>query len=66
MPQNALLHEDRLFPSDAAQRAIARRLSETVRNLPVISPHGHTNPSPHFSQGFVARRHCLFLELLSN
>jgi glucuronate isomerase len=44
MPQNALLHEDRLFPSDAAQRAIARRLYETVRDLPIISPHGHTNP----------------------
>jgi glucuronate isomerase len=38
------LHEDRLFPSDPAQRAIARRLYAEVRNLPIISPHGHTNP----------------------
>jgi glucuronate isomerase len=40
----ALLHDDRLFPPDATQRAIARRLYETVRNLPIISPHGHTDP----------------------
>jgi glucuronate isomerase len=38
------LHEDRLFPSDPAQRAIARRLYAEVRDLPIISPHGHTNP----------------------
>ncbi len=38
------LHEDRLFPSDPAQRAIARRLYAEVRTLPIISPHGHTDP----------------------
>jgi len=38
------LHEDRLFPSDPAQRAIARRLYAEVRMLPIISPHGHTDP----------------------
>jgi glucuronate isomerase len=38
------LHEDRLFPSDATQRNIARRLYEQVRSLPIVSPHGHTNP----------------------
>jgi glucuronate isomerase len=38
------LHEDRLFPSDPAQRDIARRLYAEVRNLPIISPHGHTDP----------------------
>ena len=38
------LHEDRLFPSDPAQRAIARRLYSEVRTLPIISPHGHTDP----------------------
>jgi glucuronate isomerase len=38
------LHEDRLFPSDAEQRAIARRLYSEVRSLPIISPHGHTDP----------------------
>ena len=38
------LHEDRLFSSDPTQRAIARRLYAEVRHLPIISPHGHTNP----------------------
>lgn len=39
------LHEDRLFPSDPTQRAIARRLYAQVATLPIISPHGHTDPS---------------------
>jgi glucuronate isomerase len=38
------LHEDRFFSSDPMQRAIARRLYTTVRTLPIISPHGHTDP----------------------
>ena len=38
------LHEDRLLPSDPSQRAIARRLYEAVRGLPIVSPHGHTDP----------------------
>jgi glucuronate isomerase len=38
------LNEDRLFPSDPEQRAIARRLYTEVRSLPIISPHGHTDP----------------------
>jgi glucuronate isomerase len=38
------LHPDRLFPADPDTRAIARRLYNTVRSLPIISPHGHTDP----------------------
>ena len=38
------LHPDRLFPADPGTRAIARRLYNTVRALPIISPHGHTDP----------------------
>lgn len=38
------LHPDRLFPADPATRAIARRLHAEVRSLPIISPHGHTDP----------------------
>ena len=37
-----LLHDDRLFPADPATRTIARQLYATVRDLPIISPHGHT------------------------
>lgn len=39
------LHDDRLFSADATQRAIARRLYAHVAKLPIISPHGHTDPS---------------------
>jgi len=39
-----LIHEDRLFPADPAVRAVARRLYDTVRDLPIVSPHGHTDP----------------------
>ncbi len=39
-----LLHEDRLFPSDPAQRAVARRLYAEIKDLPIVSPHGHTDP----------------------
>lgn len=37
-------HPDRLLPSDPVQRPIARRLYEHVRDLPLISPHGHVDP----------------------
>jgi glucuronate isomerase len=40
----ATLHDDRLFASDPTERAIARRLYREVRDLPIISPHGHTDP----------------------
>ena len=38
------LHEDRLFPADPSIRAIARRLYASVAGLPILSPHGHTDP----------------------
>jgi glucuronate isomerase len=38
------LHPDRLFPSDPAIRTIARRLHAEVAGLPIVSPHGHTDP----------------------
>jgi glucuronate isomerase len=38
------LHPDRLLPADPGTRAIARRLYNTVRALPIVSPHGHTDP----------------------
>lgn len=39
------LNPDRLFSSDPTQRAIARRLYTQIADLPIISPHGHTDPS---------------------
>lgn len=39
-----MLHDDRLFPADPVTRGIARRLYAGIRDLPIISPHGHTDP----------------------
>ena len=39
------LHPDRLFPVEPSAREIARRLYEEVAGLPIVSPHGHTDPS---------------------
>jgi glucuronate isomerase len=36
-------HPDRLLPSDPGVRALARRLYASVRELPVLSPHGHVD-----------------------
>jgi glucuronate isomerase len=35
------MNPDRLFPADPGTRAIARELYAEVRDLPLISPHGH-------------------------
>ncbi len=40
----AELSTDRLFPLDPMAKSIARALYESVRDLPIISPHGHTDP----------------------
>ena len=38
------LHPDRLFPAEAGLRTIARRLYDSVKDLPILSPHGHVPP----------------------
>ena len=43
-PDPLLLDSDRLFPAEPAVRAITRRLYDSVKDLPIISPHGHTDP----------------------
>ncbi len=40
-----LLHADRLFPADPRTRDIARALYAGVADLPIVSPHGHVDPS---------------------
>jgi glucuronate isomerase len=45
MPKPLTLHPDRLFPADPDTRAVARALYGEVAKLPIISPHGHTDPS---------------------
>ncbi len=39
------LHPDRLLPAEPGVRAIARRLYASVNALPIVSPHGHTDPA---------------------
>ncbi|MDQ2103893.1 glucuronate isomerase [Azospirillum isscasi] len=68
-----MLHPDRLFPSDPTQRDIARRLYAEVGSLPIISPHGHTDPSwfakneafPNPASLFVVPDHYAFRMLYS-
>jgi len=39
------LHPDRLFPAEPGVRALARELYAEAAGLPIVSPHGHTDPS---------------------
>jgi len=45
MPRPLQLHPDRLLPADPATREIARALYAGVKELPIVSPHGHTDPA---------------------
>ena len=47
-----VVHPDRLFPADPNVRQIARSLYEHTQALPLVSPHGHCNPS-----GLADNRH---------
>lgn len=38
------LHPDRMLPADPTLRPIAREIYASVRELPIISPHGHVPP----------------------
>ena len=44
MSRPLILHPDRLLPANPTQRSIARELYRSVADLPIISPHGHTDP----------------------
>jgi glucuronate isomerase len=39
-----LLHPDRLFPAAPEVRGIARKIFSEICELPIVSPHGHTDP----------------------
>jgi glucuronate isomerase len=45
MTTTSLNHPDRLFPVDPTARAIASELYQSVCDLPIVSPHGHTDPA---------------------
>ncbi len=40
-----MLSPDRLFSPLPAQRQLARDLYNTIKNLPLVCPHGHVNPA---------------------
>ncbi len=69
----ALLDEDRLFPTDPRSHDLARALYDGVRDLPILSPHGHTDPRwfaedqpfPDPAQLFVTPDHYVFRMLCS-
>lgn len=68
-----LTHPDRLFPVDASLRALTRELYESVKDLPIISPHGHCDPQwfaqdarfPNPAELFVVPDHYVFRMLVS-
>ncbi|HTP99875.1 MAG TPA: glucuronate isomerase [Casimicrobiaceae bacterium] len=67
------LHPDRLFPAEPVTRALARRLYATVKDLPIVSPHGHTDaawfaddmPFGNASALFITPDHYVFRMLYS-
>jgi glucuronate isomerase len=73
MPRKLVLHEDRLFPAEPTVRAIARELYRGIRDLPIISPHGHTDaawfarnePFGNATELLLAPDHYLFRMLYS-
>lgn len=68
-----MLDPMRLFPSDPTARAVSARLYETVRDLPILSPHGHTDPAwfakaeafPNPAGLFIQPDHYIFRMLYS-
>jgi glucuronate isomerase len=68
-----MLDESRLFPPEPAVRSVAARLYASVAELPIISPHGHTDPQwfadnepfPNPSALFIQPDHYIFRMLYS-
>ena len=68
-----LIHPDRLFPAASSTRKIARKLYDSVRSLPIVSPHGHTQaawfaknePFPDPAKLFVQPDHYIYRMLYS-
>ncbi|TIU91775.1 MAG: glucuronate isomerase, partial [Mesorhizobium sp.] len=69
----ALTDPDLLFPSEARPRSVARELYAGVKDLPIVSPHGHTDPRwyalnaafPDPAQLLIVPDHYIFRMLFS-
>ena len=72
--KNELLDPNRLFPADGRAREISQRLYGEIKDLPIISPHGHTDPqwfatNDHFPDAtdlFIIPDHYIFRMLFSS
>ena len=70
---STLIDPDLLFPAEERTRAIARNLYAGVKNLPIVSPHGHTDPRwyalnepfPDPAQLLIVPDHYIFRMLFS-
>jgi glucuronate isomerase len=57
-----MLDPNRLFPAEPSARSIAARLYGSIQNLPIISPHGHTEPRWFAENKPFANPTALFLQ----
>ena len=44
MTDKLKLHEERFFASEPTQKKLAVEIYDSIKNLPIISPHGHVDP----------------------
>ncbi|WP_119268902.1 glucuronate isomerase [Taklimakanibacter deserti] len=71
---SGLTHRDLLFSAEPFQRELARRLHAGVAHLPIVSPHGHTDPRwyalnepfPDPAQLLIVPDHYIFRMLFSH
>ncbi|MBO9465605.1 glucuronate isomerase [Tropicibacter sp. R15_0] len=69
----SLTDPDRLFPYDGALRGLARAIYSGIKDLPILSPHGHCDPRwfaendrfPNPAELFVIPDHYVFRMLVS-
>src|ERR1700733_13423110 len=57
-----MLNVNRLFPAESSARAVAAKLYESVKDLPIISPHGHTDPRWFAENGPFPNPAALFIQ----
>lgn len=68
-----MLDKNRLFPAEGSARTVAAKLYDTVKDAPIISPHGHTDPQwfadnqpfPNPTALFIQPDHYIFRMLYS-
>ena len=68
-----ILHEDRFFSPVETVRKYAREIYDSIKDLPIISPHGHVDPSifsenkpfPNPTQLFLIPDHYIYRMLYS-